>query len=614
MPLLEMVKIWAEQRPEAIALTAPNYPSSLSYAELYTCVQSLTAQLSALGTTPNDRIAVVLPKGPALALTLLATMSVAACAPLNPNYSEREFDFYLSDLNAKTLIVADGEDSPAARVAHQRGITVLTVSERFALASAGVELRAAVDYHVSTRERAAQAVALLLHTSGTTSRPKLVPLTPTNLLASAQNIAHTLQLTPVDRCLNVMPLFHIHGIVAALLAPLVSGGSVVCPVEFSAPEFYAWLRTFRPTWYTAVPTMHQAILAEARAHTDIICDYPLRFIRSSSAALPMRVLTELERTFNAPVIEAYGMTEAAQQIASNPLPPAQRKPSSVGGAAGPEVAIMDTGGDLLPAGTTGEVVIRGTNVTPGYLGPEDINVAAFTRGWFRTGDQGYLDTDGYLFLTGRLKELINRGGEKVAPREVDDVLLEHPDIAQAVTFAVPHPTLGEDVAAAVVLHTAGAASESELRHFMFQRMAPVKVPSRILTVPSIPKGPTGKLRRLGLHQAFADQLRMQYVAPRNSLEKSIVAVIEQVLETRPVGVTDNFFSLGGDSLKARRALARLSSEYQVNLPAVSLFLNPTVEELSLEITQRLAEDTGMLEELLEEIEGLSDEEARQQLR
>jgi acyl-CoA synthetase (AMP-forming)/AMP-acid ligase II/acyl carrier protein len=605
MPLFEQLQMWAEQQPEAVALTGPNHPP-LSYAELSACIQRLSVQLFAAGLAPDDRIAVVLPNGSAMALTLLATMSVAACAPLNPNYSEQEFDFYLSDLNAKVLIVPEGGEPPAIQVAHQHEITVLTMTERFALTRAGVEIGVTA-VRGSARERVAQAVALLLHTSGTTSRPKLVPLTQANLLISAQNLTRTLQLTPADRCLNVMPLFHIHGIVAGLLASLVSGGSVVCPSGFAAPEFFTSLQTFLPTWYTAVPTIHQAILAQAQHSPS--SHHSLRFIRSSSSALPLQTLKDLEHTFRVPVIEAYGMTEAAHQMASNPLPPDPRKPGSVGRAAGPEVAIMSETGTLLPPGTTGEVVIRGANVTPGYENNPVANTAAFTGGWFRTGDQGYVDSDGYLFLTGRLKEIINRGGEKVAPREVDEVLLTHPSVAQAVTFAMPHPTLGEDVAAVVVLRPGHQETAVRIRHFLFGRLADFKIPSQIVIVNDIPKGPTGKLQRLGLHKTLEDQLRMQCVTPRNSLEKSIVAVIEEVLAISPVGVTDNFFALGGDSLEARRVLARLSSEFQVNLPAVSLFLNPTAEELSLEITRLLAEDTGLLEEILNEIEGMSDEVA-----
>jgi acyl carrier protein len=300
-------------------------------------------------------------------------------------------------------------------------------------------------------------------------------------------------------------------------------------------------------------------------------------------------------------------------MASNPLPPAERKPGSVGLPAGPEMAVMDDEGNLLSPWETGEIVIRGVNVTAGYANNPEANAASFTSGWFRTGDRGRTDDDGYFYITGRTKEMINRGGETIAPREIDDVLLEHSAVAQAVAFSVPHPSLGEDVAAAVVLHAANDASEQELRKFAFERLAPFKVPSRIITVTSIPKGPTGKLQRIGLHEQFEDQLCQTYVEPRTDLERSVVAVIEQVLQTSPVGATDNFFALGGDSIQATQVLAALSREFQVELPAVTLFLHPAAEDLAREITQTLAGDTGMLDELLTEIENMSDQEIQQQL-
>jgi acyl-CoA synthetase (AMP-forming)/AMP-acid ligase II len=291
-------------------------------------------------------------------------------------------------------------------------------------------------------------VALVLHTSGTTSRPKIVPLTQRNVFASAQHIAHSTRFTAQDRGLNVMPLFHIHGLIAGILAPLSQGGEVHCTSGFNALKFFAQMDEVKPTWYTAVPTMHQAILSRATNNKEVIARVPLRFIRSSSSSLPPQVLAELEATFHAPVIEAYGMTEAAHQMACNPLPPAQRKPGTVGIAAGPEVAIMDMDGHLLKAGDTGEIVIRGPNVTPGYENNDKANAEAFTHGWFRTGDQGMMDSEGYISITGRLKEIINRGGEKISPREIDEILMDHAAVAQVVCFGIPHDKLGEEVGAA----------------------------------------------------------------------------------------------------------------------------------------------------------------------
>jgi acyl-CoA synthetase (AMP-forming)/AMP-acid ligase II len=341
-------------------------------------------------------------------------------------------------------------------------------------------------------------VALVLHTSGSTSRPKIVPLLQRNVTASARNIRTALQLTPDDVCLNIMPLFHIHGLMAAVLSSLDAGAQVHCSPGFNALRFFNWLDEVRPTWYTAVPTMHQAILTRASRHAEELGRARLRLIRSSSASLAPQVMAELERTFGCPVIEAYGMTEAAHQMTSNPLPPRERKAGSVGVPAGPEVAIMDEEAKILPRGQTGEIVIRGANVTPGYEANPEANENAFIDDWFRTGDQGVIDRDGYLRLTGRLKELINRGGEKIAPIEIDVVLMDHPAVQQCVAFAMPHHSLGEDIAAAVVLREGHTCTDRELRDFAARRLEHWKVPRKFVFVREIPKGRTGKLQRIGL--------------------------------------------------------------------------------------------------------------------
>lgn len=431
-------------------------------------------------------------------------------------------------------------------------------------------------------------VALVLHTSGTTSRPKIVPLTQMNICTSAHHIRTTLKLTEADRCLNIMPLFHIHGLIGATLSSFMSGASVVCTPGFYAPMFFAWMAEFRPTWYTAVPTMHQALLDRAEQHREIIARCPLRLIRSSSASLPPSVMAALERTFNTPVVESYGMTEAAHQMASNPLPPGERKAGSVGLAAGPDVAIMDELGSLLPAGTTGEIVIRGLNVTPGYENNPAANKDGFRHGWFRTGDQGYLDAGGYLFISGRLKEIINRGGEKISPREVDEVLLEHPAVAQAVTFAVPHPRLGEDIAAAVVLRPDATVQPIEIQDFAAGRLADFKVPRQVLIVDEIPKGPTGKLQRIGLAEKLGvtaiEQQSLEppsrYVAPRTPLEAKLAEIWMQVLGLEQVGVQDDFFRLGGDSILAARMLSDVRRASGRTLPLSILLKGATIEYLA----------------------------------
>ncbi len=484
----------------APAIGAPDRPV-LDFDGLRDLAGRTVAGLNAAGLSPGDRIAIVLANGPAMA-TAFATLACGfATAPLNPAYREDEFDFYLDDLKARALILAAGSDSPARAVAERRGIAIYELHEAaegpagvFDLSGPGLPDRETG----APRWSRGEDVALILHTSGTTSRPKMVPLSNRNICASASHIGNTLQLAPGDVCLNIMPLFHIHGLIAAVLSSLAAGGSVVCTPGFNALRFFSWMEAVRPTWYTAVPTMHQAILARAGRNEAVIAAGRLRFIRSSSSSLPPQVMAELEETFGAPVLESYGMTEAAHQMASNPLPPATRKPGSVGPGAGPEIAIMDDAGTLLPQGSIGEVVIRGPNVTAGYLDNPEANAGAFTDGWFRTGDQGALDDEGYLTITGRLKEIINRGGEKISPREVDEVLMDHPAVAQAVTFAMPHDKLGEEVAAAVVLRDGASGDEKDIRLFASERLADFKVPRRVLVLEEIPKGATGKLQRIGL--------------------------------------------------------------------------------------------------------------------
>ncbi|MEN6482572.1 MAG: acyl--CoA ligase [Anaerolineaceae bacterium] len=495
---LERLAVNAQNIPTATALSAPGRPD-LNYLQLYRHLQNTMARLNQLGIGRSDAVAIVLPNGAEMATAFLSVAACASAAPLNPAYQKQEFDFYLEDLQAAALIVAAGSPSPAIQSAKERGIPLIELSFD-PLAAAGL-----FELHGEPRElmspggaASAEEIALILHTSGTTSRPKMVPLSGSNILTSARNVAATLQLSPADRCLNIMPLFHIHGLIASLLASVYAGGSVVCTGGFSVFEFFNWLQDFQPTWYSAVPSMHQAILSRAVDKQTLIQANPLRFIRSASASLAPQVMQALEDTFHAPVIEAYGMTEAAHQMASNPLPPQARKFGSVGPAAGPQVAIMaEDKSDLYPAGQIGEVVIRGENVMSGYRANPEANANAFSAGWFRTGDQGYIDSDGYLYLTGRLKEIINRGGEKVSPREVDEVLLDHPGVAQAVTFAVPDARLGEDVAAAVVLKDPRVTSQ-ELRQFAAQRLVYYKVPRQILILAEIPKGPTGKIQRIGL--------------------------------------------------------------------------------------------------------------------
>jgi acyl-CoA synthetase (AMP-forming)/AMP-acid ligase II len=484
---------------QAPAIGAPDRPP-LTYGGLGILMQEICRNLNQFGIGRSDRVAIVLPNGPEMATAFLSLAACASAAPLNPAYKKDEFAFYLGDLRAKAVIVEAGSTSPVLEAAADLGIPVLTLEWHSddpagTISFGPTDLQGSAGLPGLSKD---DEEALVLHTSGTTSRPKVVPLSTANLMASAGHIRETLRLEAADIGLNIMPLFHIHGLIASLLSSMTAGAEVVCTPGFNALKFFHWFDEVHPTWYTAVPTMHQAILSRAGRNKEIVKKSRLRFARSSSSSLPPPVMMELESVFNCPVIEAYGMTEAAHQMASNPLPPAARKAGTVGQSAGPEVAIMGESGQLKGQNESGEIVIRGPNVFAEYENNPDANASAFTNGWFRTGDLGFLDDEGYLTISGRLKEIINRGGEKIAPREVDDVIQAHPAIDQVVTFAMPHDKLGETVAAVVVLKEDASAEISDIKAFASERLAAFKVPSTIIIRDEIPKGATGKLQRIGL--------------------------------------------------------------------------------------------------------------------
>ena len=395
--VLELLEAGA---PGATALSTPG-GAPLTYEALRQLARDTLSTLNARGIGRNDRVAIVLDNGPEMAAAFVSVAAGATAAPLNPGYRADEFEFYLRDLNAKLLIIERDKASPAIDVANKLGIPIARVAATREHGAGGFTLNFPEGQAALPPARLGAAsvddIALVLHTSGTTSRPKIVPLAQRNVCASARNVRQTLAFAASDRGLNIMPLFHIHGLIAGILAPLSAGGEVCCTTGFNALKFFSWMAEVRPTWYTAVPTMHQGILSRAANNVDVIRANPLRFIRSSSSSMPTQVIKELEAVFGAPVIESYGMTEAAHQMASNPLPPDVRKPGTVGVHAGPEVCVIDPDGNPLPPGVTGEIAIRGENVMSGYENNQKANAEAFTKGWFRTGDQGVMDADGYLY-------------------------------------------------------------------------------------------------------------------------------------------------------------------------------------------------------------------------
>ena len=495
MTLLDLIQAIPADRTAAIA---PDQNIRMTYGRLRDQIQAVAEALAAAGVNRGDRIGMALPNGLPNIVTFLAASVAGTAAPLNPGYKEDEFRFYLGDTNARVLLLPpDGLE--AARAA-AGDIPILTVD----MDAAGTVSLRGVTARKPVAAPAPDDVALILHTSGSTGRPKRVPLSHANLSISAGNVSRWYALSPGDVSLCVMPLFHVHGLVASTLATLATGGTVVVPTKFNPLSFWQIAKDHGATWYSAVPTIHQLLLARVRKDAPRPAGAEkLRFIRSCSAALTPQVMSELETAFGAPVLQAYGMTEAAHQMASNPLPPAARLPGSVGRGTDVQISIMDDEGKHLPIGERGEVVIKGPNVVRGYENNPEANAKSFVDGWFRTGDQGTLDEGGYLTLTGRLKEMINRGGEKIAPLEIDEVLLTHPKVAEAVSFGVPHKSWGEEVAAAVTLKE--DATEAELLAYCKERLAEFKRPKQIHITTAIPRTATGKIQRRVVAQAFAPQ-------------------------------------------------------------------------------------------------------------
>ena len=482
------------------AVILPEAGIRVSYGSLREQVTAMADALAALGIRREDRVATVLPNGLPAIVSFLAASIAGAAAPLNPGYRQDEFSFYLEDTSARILLCPP-DGAPDARKAAEGKVPVHSIEMDQAgfvrITSSNGDAPA---NGKSAGPPAADDIALVLHTSGSTGRPKRVPIRHSNLAASAKNIVKWYALSPDDVALCAMPLFHVHGLVASTMSTLLSGGTIVVPAKFNPLSFWRTVRDCGVTWYSAVPTIHHLLLSRAGGERPAGSE-GLRFIRSCSAALPPEMMRKMEQVFGAPVLEAYGMTEASHQMCSNPQPPAARKPGSVGPGTGVGVGLMDAEGKLLETGERGEVVIQGPNVVAGYENNPEANAKSFTNGWFRTGDQGFLDRDGYLTLTGRIKELINRGGEKIAPREIDEVLLTHPAVAEAVAFGFPHSTWGEEVAAAVVLRE--PHSESAILAYCKERLADFKCPKKLYIVETIPRTATGKIQRGAVATALA---------------------------------------------------------------------------------------------------------------
>jgi len=563
LSFLDDLKSYAVATPDAAALIEPN-GTRLTFAGLHTRIEAIGRAVTCSGIGRNDVAALVLPDGVDLIATFLGVASVAGCAVLNPALQPAEIESALADFEARAVIVEHKLSSPAGDVARRLGMSVLDVTSPTPGTAPAAE------------PASGSQVALLLQTSATTGKARIVPLTHSNLRAQAASTRGILGLTPADRFLSMMPLFHLQGLLSSV-AQLSSGGSVICTAGFDANAFLTWLEEYRPTWYTAGPTLHHAILPLLDSHPEILERSPLRFVRSIGAPLAHALMEQLERTLHAPVLEGYGLTEAGA-ITSNTSN--RRKAGSAGRSTGPEIGIMGATGEVLGPDCDGEIVVRGPAVIGSYRNNPEANRTAFHDGWLRTGDLGRLDADGFLFVTGRIKEIINRGGEKILPGEVEGALMAHPAVAEAVAFGVPHPTLGEDVMAAVVLRPDVPVSEGALRHFASERIAGFKLPRRIIFLTAIPKGATGKPARAALVQQLEAEDSVQETrGPATEVEKSLATTWQRILKIESVDIRDDFFQLGGDSLALTLMMAEVEREFGSEDRAEFLS-SPTIETLA----------------------------------
>jgi len=585
----------------SFALLAPER-LPVSYDGLYNQIEKVMSFLNNHGLGRGSRIAAILPNGPDMAALFLGVIAESVFVPLAPSLTEEGYASSFSNLKVSALVVTSDSNLCARSVAVQNNIPVIKLMPLKDEAAGLFDLT----WKSGDKQRpvhrgfpSPEDIAVILVTSGTSSQPKVVPLRQKNIFAAAWHIASTLELTAKDRCLNMMPMFHITGLVSPILASLLAGGSVFCPAELSLNDFEAWLRHYSPTWYSAVPAIHQAILDKADQTGWDLRNTSLRFVRSTTSPLFEPLFLRLERLFGVPVIQSYGLTEALP-ISSTPLNPYRRRPTSVGVPIS-DIRIVDDRGLQLECGATGEILVSGPQVFNGYENYPKANESVFSDGWFRTGDIGYLDEENYLYVTGRLKEMINRGGQKVSPSEVETVLMTHAAVREVAVFGVPHDRLGEAVIAAVVLTDKSRTSEADLQRHVAEHLAPYSVPQQIITVANIPKGSSGKFRRSDLAQHFRDSLNPVFSNPVTETEKTIAMIWSSILKIETVGRNDNFFSLGGDSLMAVEMFAHIEKVLGVVLPSAVIYQAPTVERLAEEIErQRLREAPSFLVPLRKE--------------
>jgi oxalate---CoA ligase len=572
------------------AILAPGR-RALTFAALRDRIFALKDGLNRAGIGRGDRVAIVLPNGAEMAVCCVGTVACAVAAPLNPSYTADELRVYFARLRPKALITLRGYEGPVREVAKEFRVRVLDLEPEISSSAgtftlSGGPLTTCGDPGWNTEDD----LAYIVLTSGTTSQQKLVPVKQKQLLAYASGVRTFLEVGPADRTLLVMPLFHGAGLKSSCLIPLVNGCSLVCLPEFEVPAFYEAMDAFRPTWITAGYAFQKAILERAGEYHDIVQRSRLRFIRSGSGRLDPEVKAGLESVFGAPVIDVYSSSETGA-IASSPMPPDKPKPGTVGHPMFNEVAIMRADGTLLGPDTEGEIVVRGPSVFEGYLDDPEANKAAFSDGWYRTGDLGRLDEDGFLTITGRAKEVINRGGEKISPREIETVIARHEAVLDVKAFGVPHASLGEEVVAAVVVRSGAPVAEEDLKGLAVKHLAGFKVPRRIFFRDAFPLGPTGKLDVRALIRDCQDILDADRRGTQGALsrdasatESAVCDLWREVLGEARVGTESDFSLLGGDSLKAVELLVSVERVFEVQLPAHALDgVASTVAKMAAEI-------------------------------
>jgi acyl-CoA synthetase (AMP-forming)/AMP-acid ligase II/acyl carrier protein len=576
--IYQVIEDHTRQNPHSIAIFSTVHQNSLTYQDLWKLINNIHQQLGYLGVTKNHKIALLASANSAeTATAILAFSSCATCVVINPQLTERELTEYLSQLSIQMIFYFPEYTYLVNQVANKlnlKPIELIREPNSVGKFNLAIEEEKHFQQNNFTQEN---DLALIFATSGTTGRSKLVPLTHKSLYYCCENTAKILQLSEQDICLNMIPLYHVHGIVTNFFLPLFSGGKVCLNGDFNPDLFLDWLTESQATWYSVSPPIHQIILNIIQEKGLENRQIHLRFIRSGAASLSSQIITALEQLLNIPLIEAYGMTEIPN-LTSNRLE--LRKLNSVGKTIGSEIAIIDELGNFLPQGEIGEVIVKGENVISSYLNNDEVSQNSFINGWFRTGDLGYLDEDSYLFLQGRIKEIINRGGNQIAPQEIDNLLLQLPQIKEAVTFPIPHKSLGEDLVSAVVLHKDLYISPPNIREYLSKLLAEFKIPSQIILVPEIPKGTTGKVQRFKL----ADVLKTYYYQPRNYAppitknQKLLVEIWTEVMgET--IGIYDNFFERGVDSIRAMMIINRLEQKTGKNLQIHLVFNYPTIAEI-----------------------------------